>query len=248
MYLCCFLAQRQCRTNEFRCATGQCVLSTWKCDFERDCTDGSDEKNCPKKECATHRFTCANGHCINFDWRCDGDNDCGDFSDETNCPPVTCPPGKAKCGNTNVCIDSSWLCDRDYDCENRWDESEEVCNNKTCGADSFRCTSGHCISKSWQCDGEDDCGDGSDEGLCKKDNQTCLSQQFTCRNGTYGGLLFQFTFSPCKSVHLFRMQRPVFLGASTKEREREIYLIRQLKGLRHDISLRFLRRTKLSSN
>ena len=82
-----------------------------------------------------------------------------------------------------MCIDSSWLCDKDYDCENHWDESEEVCNNKTCGASSFRCTSGHCISKRWQCDGEDDCGDGSDEGLCEKNNQTCLSQQFTCRNG-----------------------------------------------------------------
>lgn len=176
-------AQRQCRTNEFKCKSGQCILRSWKCDFERDCTDGSDEKDCPKKECASHRFTCANGHCINFEWKCDGDDDCGDFSDETDCPPVACSPGKAKCGDSNVCIDSSWLCDRDYDCENKWDESEEVCNNKTCEADSFRCTSGHCISMRWHCDGEDDCGDGSDEGACGAGNQTCLSHQFSCRNG-----------------------------------------------------------------
>lgn len=98
---------------------------------------------------------------------------------------MTCPPGKTKCGVSNACIDSAWLCDRDYDCENKWDESDAVCNNKTCSAGSFRCSSGHCISMRWRCDGEDDCGDGSDEQLCKHDNQTCLSEQFTCRNGKF---------------------------------------------------------------
>ena len=102
---------------------------------------------------------------------------------------MACPPGKAKCGDSNVCIDSSWLCDRDYDCENKWDESEVVCNNKTCEADSFRCASGHCISMRWHCDGENDCGDGSDERACGAENQTCLSQQFSCRNGMFCSVL-----------------------------------------------------------
>ncbi|XP_068751456.1 low-density lipoprotein receptor-related protein 1-like isoform X2 [Montipora capricornis] len=176
-------ARRQCQANEFRCSSGQCVHIHWKCDFDRDCTDGSDEKGCARKTCAIHRFTCANGHCINIEWRCDGDNDCGDFSDEIGCPPVICPPRKAKCGNSNACIDSSWLCDGDYDCENKWDESDAVCNNRTCSDNSFRCSSGRCISRQWHCDGEDDCGDGSDEVLCGKDNNTCSSEQFTCRNG-----------------------------------------------------------------
>ena len=103
---------------------------------------------------------------------------------------MACPPGKAKCGDSNVCIDSSWLCDRDYDCENKWDESEVVCNNKTCEADSFRCASGHCISMRWHCDGENDCGDGSDERACGAENQTCLSQQFSCRNGMFCSVLY----------------------------------------------------------
>ena len=98
---------------------------------------------------------------------------------------MTCPPGKAKCGDANVCVDSEWLCDGDNDCENKWDESDAVCNNKTCSVGSFRCTSGHCISMRWHCDGQDDCGDGSDEVHCKHENQTCLSQQFTCRNGMF---------------------------------------------------------------
>ena len=224
-----FTAQRKCRANEFKCESGQCIHQNWKCDFERDCTDGSDEKGCPKKECASHRLTCANGHCINIEWKCDGDDDCGDFSDEADCPPVACPPGKAKCGDTNVCIDSSWLCDGDYDCENQWDESEAVCNNKTCEANSFRCTSGHCISMRWHCDGEDDCGDGSDEGACAAENKTCLSQQFSCRNGmsvlclvmyfALKGLGFGVPFSIVDTSRLCTSPHKLYLDESALRRK-----------------------------
>lgn len=119
-----------------------------------------------KKECVLYRFICVNGYCINFEWKCDGDDDCGDFLDEIDCFLVVCFLGKVKCGDFNVCIDLLWLCDWDYDCENKWDESEEVCNNNICEVDSFCCILGYCIFMCWYCDGEDDCGDGSDEGVC----------------------------------------------------------------------------------
>lgn len=35
-----------CTTGEFRCANGECVRLTWKCDGDPDCKDKSDESDC----------------------------------------------------------------------------------------------------------------------------------------------------------------------------------------------------------
>ena len=38
----------RCSSNEFYCqADDLCINENWKCDGEKDCTDGADELNCP---------------------------------------------------------------------------------------------------------------------------------------------------------------------------------------------------------
>ena len=37
-----------CSSGAFRCSNRQCIRSSDRCDGNRDCTDGSDERNCSK--------------------------------------------------------------------------------------------------------------------------------------------------------------------------------------------------------
>uniref|UniRef100_A0A5F5PU43 LDL receptor related protein 8 n=1 Tax=Equus caballus TaxID=9796 RepID=A0A5F5PU43_HORSE len=117
---------KECEENQFRCRNERCIPSVWRCDEDDDCSDNSDEDDCPKKTCADSDFTCDDGHCIPERWRCDGEEECPDGSDESEatCTKQVCPAEKLSCGPTShKCVPASWRCDGEKDCESGADEA-----------------------------------------------------------------------------------------------------------------------------
>ncbi|TMS23200.1 Low-density lipoprotein receptor [Larimichthys crocea] len=180
---------KQCKPDEFKCASGECISTSFVCDKENDCPDGSDEVSCPTPTCSPQSFQCNNSACIMLLWLCDGDEDCTDGSDEwpQNCvgrlPDKTaqrCGVHEFQCANGD-CVHSNWRCDGDFDCKDRSDEVN--CSRPTCRPDEFQCNDGACIHGSHQCDRNNDCRDGSDEIGCHKESVCEGPTKFKCRSG-----------------------------------------------------------------
>uniref|UniRef100_A0A672TDC8 Low-density lipoprotein receptor-related protein 8-like n=1 Tax=Sinocyclocheilus grahami TaxID=75366 RepID=A0A672TDC8_SINGR len=175
-----------CESGQFQCRNDRCIPTPWRCDDDDDCSDNSDEENCPKKTCATTDFACKNGQCVPARWRCDGEPECPDGSDEADstCSRLTCPPEKFDCGDsTSKCVSLSWRCDGEQDCENGADEEQCAADAKACPAKEFQCHNRLCVAPTFVCDGDDDCGDGSDEEKCTAATaSTCGSHEFRCND------------------------------------------------------------------
>ncbi|XP_014344907.1 low-density lipoprotein receptor-related protein 2a [Latimeria chalumnae] len=165
-----------CDSGMFRCENGRCILAEWKCDGTADCSDNSDENDCPQATCAENFFQCSSdGECIPHSWVCDDEEDCEDGSDEQHCSGRTCSSQQFTCTN-GLCIPREYRCDRVSDCSDGADE--RGCQYPLCT--ELTCENGACFDISQKCDSIVNCRDGSDEANC---TQRCNTNQFQCENG-----------------------------------------------------------------
>ncbi|XP_044094207.1 low-density lipoprotein receptor-related protein 8 isoform X5 [Neovison vison] len=177
---------KECEEDQFRCRNERCIPSVWRCDEDDDCSDNSDEDDCPKKTCADSDFTCGNGHCIPERWKCDGEEECPDGSDEseTTCTKQVCPAEKLSCGPaSHKCVPASWRCDGEKDCESGADEAGCATSLGTCRGDEFQCGEGTCVPTIKRCNQEQDCPDGSDEAGCLQESTCEGPRRFQCKSG-----------------------------------------------------------------
>ncbi|XP_006241190.1 CD320 antigen isoform X1 [Rattus norvegicus] len=110
-----------CPTDTFKCLTsGYCVPLSWRCDGDRDCSDGSDEEECRIEPCAQNR-QCQPQPALPCS--CDNISGCSAGSDKNlNCSRSPCQEGELRCILDDVCIPHTWRCDGHPDCPDSSDE------------------------------------------------------------------------------------------------------------------------------
>lgn len=93
---------------------------SWRCDGDRDCSDGSDEEECRIEPCAQNR-QCQPQPALPCS--CDNISGCSAGSDKNlNCSRSPCQEGELRCILDDVCIPHTWRCDGHPDCPDSSDE------------------------------------------------------------------------------------------------------------------------------
>ncbi|XP_022097591.1 uncharacterized protein LOC110982961 isoform X2 [Acanthaster planci] len=178
-----------CDTDQFTCVSGgiHCVPSTWVCDQEPDCGDGSDEQGCsdpladfnalvdsaiPSRiasdasymdkslaECAQFCITNMDFVCRSFDYQV-ASRDCTLYDEN-----------RAQTGGleTQAGVTHYERLSQTTDCTN------------VDGEVYHPCPSGRCIPTRWLCDGDNDCGDFTDEQHCTPGPSEEVNPDFSIR-------------------------------------------------------------------
>ncbi|XP_039277235.1 serine protease nudel [Nilaparvata lugens] len=111
----------ECRNDEIKCKSGQCIKKSLYCNGVKDCNDGSDEQDSCEKNCTMY-FELSDKSKL-----CDGHINCLDKSDESwqYCGKKECDaPGSFTCKRSRKCISNDVVCDGAEDCPDGEDEKE----------------------------------------------------------------------------------------------------------------------------
>lgn len=144
--------------TERRCKNGgKCIPEAYWCDSDVDCTDASDEENCPMvhKACQLPNWSCDNATlCLNIEKVCDLHADCKDGSDEG----LLCSQNLCSSVNDNVCshfchnsplghvchcpsgmhLNSSKDCVEDHPCS-QWGTCSQLCKSVSASGKRHKC-------------------------------------------------------------------------------------------------------------
>ncbi|XP_071479555.1 uncharacterized protein [Diadema antillarum] len=152
------VAERFCASGLFQCTSRECIQEVFLCNGNSDCSDGSDELQCPTVysqddfSCdPTHEVKCGDGACTSVQSVCMYDIDqfglmegCRDATHLRDCHDFPCPPSTMKCAEA-YCIPLRFRCDGKMDCP--YGEDETGCDSFTCPPGTYRCHGDiNCIS------------------------------------------------------------------------------------------------------